>query len=80
MTPINLTPQELHALTGYAMPSRQLETLHQRGYTRAYRTPGGAVVLTRAHFEAVEAGRFAVQNANTHPHDGPNVSFFRKAA
>lgn len=54
---ITLTPDELHALTGYRRPAEQLRALHLQGYWRARRSVLGAVVLTRAHYEAVEGGQ-----------------------
>ncbi|MEY4751372.1 MAG: hypothetical protein RIQ60_3586 [Pseudomonadota bacterium] len=56
MTTITLTPAELLELTGYSQPAAQLQALHKQGYWRARRSITGAVVLTRAHFEAIERG------------------------
>lgn len=55
-TQLTLTPNELQALTGYRRHAEQLRELHRRGYWRACRSITGAVVLTRAHFEAIERG------------------------
>ena len=41
----NLSEQELEAITGYRTPSRQLQTLHARGFSRAYRNRQGKAVL-----------------------------------
>ena len=70
---LTLTPDELRELTGYVQPAAQLAQLRRMGFVRAHRPHGGAVVLTRAHYLAVEEGR-----AN-HPEDaqnetpGPNI-------
>jgi len=56
MSAIILTPDELIELTGYRQPAAQLQALHKQGYWRARRLITGAVVLTRAHFEAIERG------------------------
>ena len=61
MPDLVLTSAELAALTGYRRPCAQLAELHRLGFHRARRAPvSGAVILERAHFEAVargEAGR-----------------------
>ena len=51
-----LSHAELVQLTGYERPHEQLQELQRRGYHRAHRNRLGNVVLTRAHFEAVERG------------------------
>lgn len=52
-----LTPAELHAITGYEQPSRQLEVLRAAGFWRArIRERDNVLVLERPHFEAVCAG------------------------
>jgi hypothetical protein len=51
-----LTPEQLENLTGYKRQAEQLAELHRRGYSRAYRDRLGRVVLTRAHYDAVESG------------------------
>jgi len=55
-TVIRLTIYELEELTGYAQPAKQLKALHERGFWRAVMDHDGRVILTRAHYEAVEAG------------------------
>ncbi|MGN6518679.1 MAG: DUF4224 domain-containing protein [Dokdonella sp.] len=50
------TPEQLVRLTGYKHPSRQLAALHAQGFYRARRNALGAVVLERAHYDAVCAG------------------------
>jgi hypothetical protein len=51
-----LEREEIASITGYKRQAEQLAELHRRGYSRAYRDRLGRVVLTRAHFDAVEAG------------------------
>lgn len=53
---LRLTPEEIVALTGYAHSRKQLEELRRRGFWRAGMDRAGKVLLTRAHYEAVEAG------------------------
>lgn len=54
---LTLSAEELQELTGYRQPGAQLEALKKQGFYRARRNAAGAVVLERAHFEAVCAGR-----------------------
>jgi hypothetical protein len=54
-----LTESELEQLTGYSSPLKQLDVLHQRGFSRAYRDRHGKIILSREHFKAVERGEFA---------------------
>jgi hypothetical protein len=56
MADLILSADELRALTGYSMPSRQLARLHALGYWQAVRSPAGGVTLTRVHFETVARG------------------------
>lgn len=57
MPELVLTSAELAALTGYRRPCAQLAELHRLGFHRARRSPvSGAVILERAHFEAVARG------------------------
>jgi hypothetical protein len=51
-----LTPDQLENLTGYRRQAEQLAELHKRGFSRAYRDRLGKVVLTLAHYHAVESG------------------------
>lgn len=53
-----LTYSELVSLTGYKLATMQLEVLRRRGFYRACIGRRG-VVLTRAHYEAVEGGKDA---------------------
>lgn len=52
-----LSPDELVALTGYRRACDQIPELHRQGFLRARRSPAGGVILERAHYEAVCAGR-----------------------
>ena len=54
----HLTALELQAITGYVRPLKQLEVLHQRGFTRAYRASNGRIILERPHYDAVCRGEF----------------------
>lgn len=60
---LTLTPDELHALTRYAVPSKQLAELHRQGFYRARLARDGSVILERPHFEAVCQGAAAPANA-----------------
>ncbi len=74
----NLSEQELEAITGYRTPSRQLQTLHARGFSRAYRNRQGKVVLERPHYDAVCRGEFG---HGTQPaRAAVNTSFLKRAA
>ena len=74
VTPVVLNADELQALTGYEQPTKQLNILHKRGFTRAFIGRRG-VVLERAHYEAVCQGvsldRPVVKEVN--------LAFFTKA-
>jgi hypothetical protein len=55
---LTLTAGELREITGYTQPSKQLLELHRQGFYRARRSPtSGAVILERAHHDAVASGR-----------------------
>lgn len=56
MADLVLTPEELETLTGYRQPHAQLRELRRQGFHRARRNPAGAVILERAHYQAVCAG------------------------
>ncbi len=70
-----LSESELEQLTGYSSPLRQLDVLHQRGFSRAYRDRHGKIILSREHFKAVERGEFA----NTQARVKINYDFLEKA-
>jgi hypothetical protein len=73
MAEITLSKAELVALTSYELPCKQLARLHADGFHRA-RIGRDGVILTRAHYEAVEEGR------SEKPHKSANIGFLRKAA
>lgn len=54
---LTLSQAELVEITRYRQPACQLRELHRRGFHRARRGVDGAVILERAHYEAVCAGR-----------------------
>ncbi|MFD0669679.1 DUF4224 domain-containing protein [Ramlibacter sp. MAHUQ-53] len=53
---IILSSDEIHALTGYKVASKQLQALQKMGFYRARVSPIGNVVLEREHYQAVAAG------------------------
>jgi hypothetical protein len=53
---ILLSPNELYELTHYRLAAKQLEELRRQGFYRARIGRSGAVVLERAHYEAVCRG------------------------
>lgn len=69
---LTLTTAEIVEITGgLKQPAAQLRELHRQGYVRAHRPRGGAVVLPRAHFEAVNAVQSSVEQNQAAA--GPNV-------
>lgn len=56
MSDLLLTPDEVHALTGYKRPGDQLRALLALGFSRARRSRGGEVILERSHYLAVTTG------------------------
>lgn len=74
MSSITLTEQELIAITGYEQPCKQLRTLHNRGFYRAYIARKGGVILERSHYEAVTKGEEQKQIRSA------NLSFMRGTA
>ncbi len=60
---LNLSVQEVvDASGGYTRPADQLKSLQARGFVRAFRKNGaGAVILERAHYDAVVRGQFGQQ-------------------
>jgi hypothetical protein len=73
-----LSDQELEAITGYRTPSRQLQTLHSRGFSRAYRNRQGKVVLERPHYDAVCRGEFGTSTQSARA--AVNTTFLKRAA
>lgn len=61
MSDVILSRDEIEALTGYKVSTKQLETLRTRGFHRAFINRAGAVVLERSHYETVVRGE--AQNA-----------------
>ena len=71
--------EELVEITGYRQPAAQLRALLARGFWRACRSPiTGAVILERAHYDAVCQGARPYGAAN----DGkePKLKSQRRAA
>lgn len=65
-----LSPDELVEITnGLTQPAAQLKALHALGFVRASRPRKGPVVLSRAHYMAVEEHRAGA--ASDPEHNGP---------
>lgn len=64
---ITLTLDELIALTGYRRGAEQLAELRHQGFWRARRSISGAVVLERAHYDAVCRGQDAAPKQQHRP-------------
>lgn len=77
MSDLVLSSAEVEAITGYAMATKQLQVLHRRGFQRAFINRLGAVVLERAHYEAVTRGE-VVQAAGARK--SANLTFLKRAA
>lgn len=58
-----LSTEEIAALTGFRQPAKQLKELHKHGFWRARRLPTGAIILERAHYEAVCRGHLGSPNS-----------------
>lgn len=56
MSTLTLDAEEIRRITGYTQATKQVEELHRQGFYRARRNRLGAVVLERAHYDAVCAG------------------------
>lgn len=54
-----LSDEELKQITGYSSAGHQLDVLHKRGFSRAYRDRTGRIILERAHYLAVCRGEFS---------------------
>lgn len=74
---ITLSEEELFALTGYEVATKQLKVLRERGFVRAFISRKG-VVLERTHYEAVTKGQ--VPQELRAPGKVANLSHFRPAA
>lgn len=72
---IILNQDEIVALTGFRVPTRQLERLRADGFYRA-RIGRAGVVLERSHYEAVTRGQDAV---SAPPRKVANLSHLRPA-
>lgn len=57
-----LTPNEIEAMTGFKIATRQLSVLRDRGFHRAFVNRSGTVVLERAHYDAVCRGQMGQQD------------------
>jgi hypothetical protein len=68
---LTLTEEELYQLTGYRRQAEQLAELHRQGFHRARRARTGAIILERAHYDAVCGG--ITQPASSHPHRQPSL-------
>lgn len=77
MTDPTIPREQIERMTGYVLPCKQLEALHQRGFVRAYRNRRGEVILEQSHYDAVTRGQFGTQ-APAKP--AVNLAFLRKAA
>lgn len=67
--PAILTTEELQAVTGYKIASRQLKTLHRLGFSRARIGMGGRIILERYHYQAVCAGLYEAERPRLPPVD-----------
>lgn len=64
---LTLDRAELLLLTDYMQPAKQLAELLRQGFYRARIGRAGAVILERAHFEAVCAGNAAPAGPRVRP-------------
>lgn len=78
MTPLVLSNVELQAITGYAMPCKQLAALHAAGYVRARRSRAGEIILERDHYHAVCCGEF--ERHQQKPRLSARLDFLSRAA
>lgn len=69
-----LTPNEVEAITGFKLSTRQLAVLRDRGFHRAFINRAGVVVLERAHFDAVCRGQMGQQ---TQAPKAANLAFLK---
>lgn len=76
---LTVPTDELVEITGYRQPAAQLRNLLARGFWRACRAPmTGAVILERAHYEAVCSG--AVQGGAANDGKVAKLKSQRRAA
>ncbi|GAA4424587.1 hypothetical protein [Acidovorax lacteus] len=65
-TSIVLDDTEIQALTGYKRAKEQLPELHRQGFYRARQSRStGAVILERAHYDAVCSARITANEQRT---------------
>jgi hypothetical protein len=76
MSGITLSREEIEALTGYELATKQLNVLHARGFLRAFINRRGEVVLERTHYEAVTKGETPAHQASG---KRANLSFLKAA-
>lgn len=69
-----LTSQEIEAMTGFKIATRQLAVLRERGFHRAFVNRAGLVVLERAHYDAVCRGQMGQQ---TQAPKAANLAFLK---
>lgn len=72
---VTLEKDEIEALTGYQVSTKQLDVLRRRGFHRAFINRKGAVVLERTHYEAVSRGEVQAPGKTK----AANLSFLRPA-
>lgn len=77
MSELVLSTDDVEALTGYAIATKQLQVLHRRGFHRAFINRLGAVVLERAHYEAVTRGAVQTEDSGK---KSANLAFLKRAA
>ena len=62
--PLILSETEVQSLTGYKRAKDQIPELQRQGFFRARQSKAtGAVILERAHYEAVCTGRMAANES-----------------
>lgn len=77
MSDLVLSEDDIEALTGYTIATKQLQVLHRRGFHRAFINRLGTVVLERAHYEAVTCGAAPTEITGK---KSANLSFLKRAA
>lgn len=69
---LTMSEDELFQLTGYRRQAEQLAELHRQGFNRARRSrTTGAIILERAHYDAVCSG--VTQQGGSQPHRQPTL-------
>lgn len=72
---VTLEKDEIEALTGYQVSTKQLDVLRRRGFHRAFINRKGLVVLERTHYEAVSRGEVQAPGKTK----SANLAFLRAA-